>query len=95
MEPNNYAVFSFFNTEKFDFKQGDENHLKSKYLPKYYVSWVEFKLELNVIKFFTKKNWKSVIARLLDTHIYPPPAKNVYFPLGATEFFQTHPNVFE
>ena len=42
-----------------------------------------------------KNNWKSVIARLLDTHIDPPSAKNVYFPLGATEFFQTHPNVLE
>ena len=54
-------------------------------------------LELNVIKFYTKKKkiWKSVIARLRDTHTDPPPAKNVYFPLGATEFFQTHPNVLE
>ncbi len=54
-------------------------------------------LELNVIKFYTKikKNWKSVIARLLDTHTEPPTAKNVYFPLGATEFFPIHPNVLE
>jgi hypothetical protein len=51
-------------------------------------------LELNVNKFYTKKK-KSVIARLLDTHTDPPPAKNVYFPLGATEFFQIHPNVLE
>ncbi len=54
-------------------------------------------LELNVIlKNFTQKKYrKSVIARLLDTHIDPPPAKNVYFLLGATEFFQTHPNLLE
>ena len=53
-------------------------------------------LELNVIKFSTKKKkLKSVIARLRDTHTDHPPAKNVYFPLGATEFFQTHPNVLE
>ena len=53
-------------------------------------------LELNVIKFYTKnKNWKSVIARLLDTHTDAPPPKNVNFPLGATEFFQIHPIVLE
>jgi hypothetical protein len=52
-------------------------------------------LELNVIKFYTNKNLKSVIACLLDTHTDPLPAKNVYLPPGATEFFQTHPNVLE
>jgi hypothetical protein len=53
-------------------------------------------LELNEIKFYTKKkNRKSVIARLRDTHTDPLPAKNVYFPQGATEFFQIHPNVLE
>ena len=53
-------------------------------------------LEFNVIKFYTKKkNLKSVIARLRDTHTDPPLEKNVNFPLGATEFFLTHPNVLE
>ena len=42
-----------------------------------------------------KKNLKSVIAHLLDIHTDPAPAKNVYFPIGETEFFQTHPNVLE
>jgi hypothetical protein len=51
--------------------------------------------ELNVIKFNTKKNLKSVIAHLLDIHTDPAPAENVYFPIGETEFFQAHPNVLE
>jgi hypothetical protein len=51
-------------------------------------------LELNVIKFYTKKG-KSVIYLLLDTHTDPPPPNKLYFPRGATEFFQTQPKVLE
>ena len=53
------------------------------------------RIKCNQILHKKKKNVKSVIARLRDTHTDPPPAKNVYFPLGATEFFQTHPIVLE
>jgi hypothetical protein len=45
------------------------------------VSSVETMLELNVIKLKKLKIEKNKL--------------NVYFPLGAAEFFQTHPNVLE
>ncbi len=68
---NNFKPFlSYIN-----YKYCDKNHLKSKNLPKYKVSWVETMLELIVIKFFTK----LVIAHLLD----PPPEKYVFSPRGS------------
>ena len=42
----------------FEFNNSDENHLKSKYLPKYWVSCVKIMLELNVTNFLHKKKLK-------------------------------------
>jgi hypothetical protein len=80
---NNFHPFLSYN----DYNHSDQNHSKSKYLPKYRVSWIETMLELNIIEFYTKII-KPVIAALLDTHTDPPPAKNMYFPRGATEFLR-------
>jgi hypothetical protein len=54
-------------------------------------------LELNNIYFYTGKNKIENRSKpVLEIPIKKKcPAKNVYFPLGATEFFQTHPNVLE
>ncbi len=85
---NNFNPFLSQN----DRKHSDENQLKNKYPPKYWVSWIETMLELNLFKFFTKKilNWSLP---LFVYHTEPLPyGKNRVFPHVETEFFQTHSN---
>ena len=52
-----------------------------------------FDFILPIFKSFHKSPKIAIIYE--NTHTDPLPAKKVYFSLGATEFFQTHPNVLE